>query len=250
MSTTKVNIGENNTDCDVFLCPGQNLYTGIKYFEEEFGDSNSLEEDLFNLASGIFAADLSVQRDEREHYIRNIDIEIEVVNLHVFERVKILLERALLVVSRDNWNVKFVQKEGTPVSNFTWQNKSGAILLFSGGIDSMCGAAELIKQKKNLVLVSHNSHGNAVVDTCQKNVHAALEKHFKSSIRHIHVKVYGRKHGKFEFPEERENTQRTRSFLYLTLAALIARRCGFNNVLFMAENGQFAIHLPLNCIFR
>ena len=50
------------------------------------------------------------------------------------------------------------------------------------------------------------------------------------------------------FPKDnfRENSQRTRSFLFLTLAALVTRRCGFNKVLFMAENGQFAIHLPLN----
>lgn len=246
MSATKVNIGEANSGSDIFLCPGQNLYTGIKYFEDEFGNSNSLEEDLFNLASGIFATDLCVQRNEREHYIRNIDFQIEVINLHAFERIKDLLERALLVVSRDNWNIKFIQKKGTPVANFTWKNNSGAVLLFSGGIDSMCAAAEFVKQKQPLVLVSHNSHRNVVVDSCQNNVHDALEKHFKQTIKHIHVKVYGRKHGKYEFPEERENTQRTRSFLFLTLAALITRRSGFNKVLFMAENGQFAIHLPLN----
>jgi 7-cyano-7-deazaguanine synthase in queuosine biosynthesis len=246
MAATIVNVGNNRTGCDVHLCPGENLYSGIDYFTREFGNANSLEEDLFNLASGIYAADLAVHRQEREHYIRTIDINIEVVNLHAFERIKNLLESALLTVSRDNWNINFFQKRGTAVTNFDWQEKEGAVLLFSGGIDSMCAAAQFVSEKKNLVLVSHNSHGNVVIDTCQRNVHAALEKHFKQTIKHIHIKVYGRKHGSFEFPEERENTQRTRSFLFLTLAALATRRSGFNKVLYMAENGQFAIHLPLN----
>lgn len=246
MTATKVNVGNNKRDCDVHLCPGQNLYSGINYFTDEFGNADSLEEDLFNLASGIYATDLAVHRQNREHYIRTIDLNVEVVNLHAFERIKNLLESALLTVSRDNWNINFVQKKGTAVTSFTWQNNEGAVLLFSGGIDSMCAAAQFVSEKRNLVLVSHNSHGNVVIDNCQRNVHSALEKYFKQTIKHIHIKVYGRKHGSFQFPEERENTQRTRSFLFLTLAALVTRRSGFNKVLYMAENGQFAIHLPLN----
>lgn len=246
MSAIKVNVGNNKNGCDIHLCPGQNLYSGIDYFSKEFGDANSLEKDLFNLASGIFATDLVVHRQDREHYIRTIEVNVEVVNLHAFERIKSLLESALLTVSRDNWKINFVQQKGTAVTDFVWQNNEGAVLLFSGGIDSMCAAAQFIQENKNLVLVSHNSHGNQVIDTCQRNVHDALQKHFKQTIKHIHIKVYGRKHGSYDFPEERENTQRTRSFLFLTLAALVTRRSGFNKVLYMAENGQFAIHLPLN----
>jgi len=246
MSATKINIGNNKNGCDMHLCPGQNLYSGIDYFINEFGAANSLEEDLFNLASGIYATDLVVHRQDREHYIRTIDLNVEVVNLHAFERIKSLLESALLTVSRDNWNINFVQKTGTAVTDCSWQNNEGAVLLFSGGIDSMCAAAQFIGENRNLVLVSHNSHGNHVIDNCQRNVHDALQKHFKQTIKHIHIKVYGRKHGSYNFPEERENTQRTRSFLFLTLAALVTRRSGYNKVLYMAENGQFAIHLPLN----
>jgi 7-cyano-7-deazaguanine synthase in queuosine biosynthesis len=53
--------------------------------------------------------------------------------------------------------------------------------------------------------------------------------------------------GGFPFPKdsEREPTQRTRSVLFLTLAALVARRHGVEDVVVIAENGQMAIHLPL-----
>ena len=118
MATVRVNVGNSKKDCNVHLCPGQNLYSGIDYFTKEFGSANSMEEDLFNLASGIYATDLVVHRQEREHYIRTIDLNVEVVNLHAFERIKSLLEKALLTVSRDNWNIGFVQKKGAAVSNF------------------------------------------------------------------------------------------------------------------------------------
>ena len=246
MRTIKVKVGENRDECDIHLFPGQNLYTGIKAFETEFKFSNTLEEDLLNLSSGIYATDLAVKREEREHYIRNIELIVEVINLHAFGRIKELLENALLTVSRDNWTITFIQRKGTPISDFDWQEKDGAVLLFSGGLDSMCAASEFIKNDMNLVLVSHNSQGNIVIDKCQRNIHLLLEKYYKRSIKHVRIKVYGRKQGDFEFPKEREPTQRTRSFLFLCLAALVSRRSGFNKVLYMAENGQFSIHLPLN----
>ncbi len=247
MAVNKVFVTEKNIrEVGVHLCPGQNLYNGVKPLEKEFGSLNSLEVDLLNVASGIFAADLSIQREEREFFIRDFEITIEVVNISSFEQIKDLLETALLTVSKDNWTINFTQKEGTPVTNFDWQNKEGAALLFSGGLDSMCAASDFVRENKDVVLVSHNSHGNKVVDDCQNNVHSLLERYYSKKIKHFHVKVYGRNLGDFTFPTERENTQRTRSFLFLCLAAIVSRRSNFNKVLYMAENGQFAIHLPLN----
>jgi len=241
-------VGEKSNAADMHLCPGQNLYTGITHFREEFGEVNSLEEDLLNLAAGIYGADLCVIRDQREHFVRNIKLSIEVVNNHALELVRVDLEKALHIVSKDNWQIKFISKKGNGDSSFDWTPKEGAVLLFSGGIDSMCAASEFLKGGYNLVLVSHNSPGNAVVDACQKSVHSALKTFYKQEVKHIQFRVFGRNHGGFNFLSDdgRENTQRTRSFLFLTLAALVTRRVGFDKILYMAENGQFAIHLPLN----
>lgn len=246
MRSYKVSVGIPRDDSFLSLVPGQNLFTGIKPFEKEFKSANSIEEDLLNVASGIFTTDLAIPREEREHFIRNIELSIEVVNFHAFERIKTLIESSLYTVSRDNWTISFIQKEGNPISKLEWGNIDGAALLFSGGLDSMCAASELISQKTNLVLVSHNTQGNTTTDKCQNNVHRALCDHYHKEIRHIHIKVFGRKQNKYHFPEIRENTQRTRSFLFLCLAALVSRRYGFNKVIYMAENGQFSIHLPLN----
>ncbi len=248
MKDFTIYIGENRVTADLQLCPGKNLYTGKKPFEKQFGTIDSLEEDLLNVASGIYASDLAIKRNERENYLRSIKLKIEVVNIHAFERIKEKLESSLLILSRDNWQITFIEKKGTPSSQLNWNNKEGAVLLFSGGIDSMCAAADFLSKETELVLVSHNTHANKVVDKSQKNVHNTLETFFKKKINHSHIKVYGRKNESFSFPDpkDRENTQRTRSFLFLSIAALVTRRYNFNKILFMAENGQFAIHLPLN----
>jgi 7-cyano-7-deazaguanine synthase in queuosine biosynthesis len=51
---------------------------------------------------------------------------------------------------------------------------------------------------------------------------------------------------KNSFEHAVENSQRTRSLLFLTLAAITASRLGRREIVVIAENGQMAIHLPLN----
>ncbi|MFH1648441.1 MAG: 7-cyano-7-deazaguanine synthase [Patescibacteria group bacterium] len=239
-------VGNTNVTATCRLVPDENLYTGAKSLADSFGSLNSLEEDMLNLAAGIYGADLAIKRKEREQFIRTIDFNVEIVNFHALERVKDKLKYALQILSKDNWRINFIPKKGNATSSLIWGEKKGVAVLFSGGLDSMCAVSELIRKKNEIVLVSHVTHGNREVDDSQKKVHRLIETHYRTKIEHIQVKVYGRNKGDYSFPDEREITQRTRSFLYLTLGALVARRCGFNKVLFMAENGQFAIHLPLN----
>ncbi len=244
----RVSIGLKSRKADIYLVPNENLYTGSKSFEKYFGEINSLEEDLLTVASGIFAADLAIKREERELNIRSIQLEIEVVNFHAFERIKNDLTYALNVLSKDNWEIIFHSKKGNSTNEMEWIKNEGYVLLFSGGLDSMCAAYEFMRDNKPLVLVSHNTLGNHAVEDAQQNVLKILTDKFSLKTPHFGIRVFGRNKDSHSFPtdNERENSQRTRSFLFVTLGALIARRCRYNKVLFMAENGQFAIHLPLN----
>jgi hypothetical protein len=100
----KVYIGDNEAiiGYDIVLVPGQNLYTGRNAFLEHFDSITTLEEDMLNLASAIYATDLAIKRAELEHYIREIEFDLEVINIHAFERIKDLLTEALYTLSCDN----------------------------------------------------------------------------------------------------------------------------------------------------
>lgn len=243
---THIHTGAESSAADIILVPGQNLYTGASVFNDYFGGIDSMEEDILNVAAGIYGADLCVPRMEREQHIRNIEISIEVVNKSSWESIKNKLIHALIILSKDNWKINFIAKQGIPINNYGWNSSEGAVLLFSGGIDSMCAASEFLKEGRPVTLVSHNTQGNGVVDACQKNVHKSLEEFYDAKLEHLHMKVFGRNKSPYKFPEERENSQRTRSFLFLSLAVVVMKRKKFSRILFMAENGQFAIHLPLN----
>src|SRR5690606_32963107 len=99
----KIFIGNRTTTSyDFHLCPGENLYNGSKDLNSKYGQLSSLEIDLLNIASGIYATDLAIMRAERENFIRKIEIDIEVVNFHAFDRIKDKLKYALHILSKDN----------------------------------------------------------------------------------------------------------------------------------------------------
>ena len=84
----RIIVGEPSRNHDLSLVPGQNLVTGITDFNREFGILTSLEEDLLIISSAIYASDLAVKREEREAFIRSIELDIPVVNNHLFQSVK------------------------------------------------------------------------------------------------------------------------------------------------------------------
>ncbi|MEN6622090.1 MAG: 7-cyano-7-deazaguanine synthase [Smithella sp.] len=232
------------------LCPDINLYTGKKEFSAEFGEPTSLEEDLLILGSAIFASDLATKRGQQQRITRNIHLTIPVTNLAVFKNVKDDLEFALHVLSHDAWIFNFIRREGQPEHVGNWGDKDkGKVLLFSGGLDSFAAAVSLAEIGEQVQFVSHVT-ANQVVSGTQESLFEYLSHSYPKQLTRLPFRVTGidKLSKGFAFPsdKEREETQRTRSFMFLTLAGLVARRRGIHEVVMIAENGQMAIHLPLS----
>jgi len=233
----------------LLLVPGENLRTGLEDFRIEYSDFTTLEEDMLTVASAIYACDLGFKRGEREEITRSISLEIPVVNHHAFQNTKDDLELLLWTLSHDNWTIKFTRIDGQPESKRTWPKEKGATILFSGGVDSFAGALELLidRGQDGVQLASHVT-ANPVTRQSQDALVSYLGTRFNGAAKRIALRSGGRNKGKYVFPKdsEREETQRTRSFMYLSVAALAARRSGHNELVVIAENGQMAIHLPLS----
>jgi hypothetical protein len=228
------------------LTIGKNVSVGTRPLQNRFGALTSLETDFLSVASVIYAADLAVKRNEREDFVRTIELKLPVVNLAAFNAVKAEFEQILRVLSCDNWTLRFQAAVGTPEPNRKWPKTKGTTLLFSGGLDSFAGACDLLKHREETFLVSHITHNRPVADS-QKKLVSAIGHHYRVSTSHMPLMVSCRTNRNFPFPQDslREETQRTRSFLFVALAAVAARLNGSRRILVMAENGQFAIHLPL-----
>lgn len=250
MVKAAVVLDDISTEDDVLLLrPGVNLVTGEVNFQATFEQPTSLETDVLTLASAIFACDLAFKRGEREKITRQIELTIPVVNLAVFNNILDDLRYALYVLSHDAWQVNFIQRDGVPEAPCDWRQKNvGKVLLFSGGLDSFSAAVHYGDAGKHIQLVSHVT-ANRVVSGAQEELFRYLQNQYSKQFTRIAVRVGGRNRERKGFPfpsdQDREDTQRTRSFLFLSLAGLAARRRGFKDVVLIAENGQMAINLPL-----
>lgn len=237
------------TSADLVLQPGANLYTGINAFAKSFMGPTSLEQDLLVVASAIYACDLAFKRGERENIARSIEVTVPVVNFQGFERLKEALEYLLYVLSHDSWSFNFERARGTPEEARDWPRVLGKTLLFSGGLDSLAGAIDLIDElgPAQVQLASHIT-ANPVTKSSQDQLAEYLTTKYKKALDRIVVRAGGRKYKSLTFPSDsdREDTQRTRSFMFLAIAALAARRTGRSKLVMIAENGQMAIHLPLS----
>lgn len=113
------------------------------------------------------------------------------------------------------------------------------VVLFSGGADSLCGAVlEVLQSQRKVVLVSHRPVSK--VYARQRDLVGDLANLVRPPGRRpLHVAVEVNK-GK---PLGREFTQRSRSFLFASLAAVVARMFGLTRVRFF-ENGVTSLNLP------
>lgn len=248
MTVVIVSLDGATPPCDLLLRPGTNLVTGESEVAATLGELTSLETDLLRVVAAIFAADLATPRGEREGFVRDLELTIPVVNIHAFQRLSRDLSNLLYVVSDDNWRLTFTPAPGQPEGHTTWPPAvDGCTLLFSGGLDSLAAAIQLLEAGTPLSLASHYT-ANAVIRGSQNELLRYLESTFGAGCApRLSARITGRDTAGTPFPssDAREPSQRTRSLMFLALAAISARRSGRRRVLMIAENGQMAIHLPL-----
>jgi 7-cyano-7-deazaguanine synthase in queuosine biosynthesis len=242
--TTRVYVGFDSTPqagFDVTLNLGEHVYTGHNDFGKRFGSVTSLEDDLLNLGAGILAVDRGLRRGEREDFARRVEISLPIVNIARIQPLVPAIERVLRLLANDYWKLILRQHVGPLETASSFEPTDGQTLLFSGGLDSLAAAVEFGESGK-LHLVSHVTRNQQTRSTQQQLV--SIMATAGLSLQHDQFFVSSR--DALNFDHDVESTQRTRSFVFMFLGALVARRLGHSKVLMLAENGQLAIHLPLN----
>ncbi len=104
----------------------------------------------------------------------------------------------------------------------------------------------MLEAGEELQLASHYTASPSVAGS-QRALFEYLRQSFPGRVSRVAARVTGQSAPDLPFPsdEAREPSQRTRSFMFLVIGAIVARRTGFHEMLMIAENGQMAIHLPL-----
>ena len=213
------------------------------------GKERPLALDFLDVAVGVYLADLAVPRGRNEDFVRDIELDLAVRELDFWEAHQRDLSQLLHRVSGDNFDLRFSARaeEGDLPSAPAWPS-ADSVCLVSGGLDSMAGAALLLRTGRFPRLVMHRS-GNPTVAEAQDRVAATLEEHWPDCSRLSPVRLAPSSHRThalpFPPPDRRETTRRCRSVLFMALGALAARGEGVEEV-YLCDNAVLTAAVPLS----
>nr|WP_294515994.1 7-cyano-7-deazaguanine synthase [uncultured Rhodopila sp.] len=212
--------------------------------------------DALDIAAFVYAADSAVSRnrsnsvsDQIEPWSRSYSLEIGVrdPDFWMLPEVASNLNRVLSLLSDDKYAFKFEKLVDDRArqdylnlgDSHDWEFKDPSrVLMFSGGLDSLAGAAERAAAGEKLVLVSHRS-----VPRMETRQHRLFEK-LKETYPHadiLRVPVWVHKTGN---GRTGEYTQRTRSFLFWALGLAVGSSVNAGGISFF-ENGIVSLNLPV-----
>ncbi len=214
-------------------------------------------QDLLEVATYVYVADCATKRsggkwtadDSLEPWERDHKFVIGVRDLAFWNgpEIKDLLIDTLQHLSDDTYAFEFCeykQRKGNqqPYLNFgtdpDWPfYNAERVIMFSGGLDSLAGVVETATQGTNLVLVSHRPV--SIQSSRQAALYDRIKKAFPP-VKIIHVPVWINKTETIS----KEFTQRTRSFLYSALGAIVATSVNASGVRFF-ENGVVSLNFPV-----
>lgn len=208
--------------------------------------------DLLEVATYVYCADQATTRggsgvkDYGAKWRRQFHFHIPVrePKLWSSEAVLTALRDGLGFLSDDEYEFNF-KKMATPppvTAYLEFKEETGfqaeEVILFSGGLDSLGGAIqEAVVAKRKVAFVSHRSAPKIV--KCQKDLLVDLKD--RCAIKPFHVPVWVHNSAN---ARARDFTQRSRSFLFAALAAVVARIFDLWRIRFY-ENGVVSINLPI-----
>ncbi len=207
--------------------------------------------DLLELAAFIYAADRLVRRGQRRaveyhSWSRRIHLRTKVRDLEFWQRSDVgeALSSCLKFMTGDaEFSFSFEGGHDTPPTGLFDRDdlehpafpKNTEVTLFSGGLDSLSGAMRALKlSDKSLVLVSH--HGQPGVKGVQKRLANALDERYPGRVHHYGFTCT------FTGVRAAEETQRSRSFLYMSIGFAICQALR-SRALSVYENGVTSLNL-------
>lgn len=214
----------------------------------------SLFNDLLEVATYVYSADQVIRRGADDvdtfgdGWRRDLHFVVPVRNPDFWNSAPVqeVLCATLGFLSDDQYQFDFIKlDQDHPFQEYlgfddTQQmyRKPEQVVMFSGGLDSLAGAIdEVVNQKRRVLLVTHKSTNK--LNKCHQTLENLLaEKANGNAPPRITVRVHKSKEMNHEY------TQRSRSFLYVSIGATIAKMLGLNSVRFY-ENGVISLNLPV-----
>ena len=217
---------------------------GLGVFPSEIGL------DLLVVAALVHAADTRISRAEQsqDSWTREIRLVVPVSDPDRWQAAARTLTRTLDFLTGDRWTVGFRRR---PERFTSLTMPPGSLLpptfdtvsLFSGGLDSLIGAIDLLESGRTPLLISHAGEG--ATSDAQNALFGKLKQNYSGS-SFDRLRVWMAFQDGLVKDVSSESTTRGRSFLFFALGAFAGTGLGLNFVLRVPENGLIALNVPLD----
>ncbi len=210
--------------------------------------------DLLEVGSYVYAADQAVTRGGRtlrhngSDWRRSFRFDIPVRNLDLWNssEVQEALTETLNFLSDETFEFRFhkLKKDVPAEAYFNFDQgqpwfEADEVMLYSGGLDSLAGlCSSTIRDGKKVIAVSHRAAPQ--IYSRQRILLEEFRRENDSSTKVLHIPVWVNKGEDLT----RDVDQRTRSFLFVMLAAAVAEMQGLSSVSFY-ENGITSSNLSV-----
>lgn len=200
--------------------------------------------ELYHLALLAYAADMRIPRALAFNgWERDICLHVPVTSLKPWLTVRELAENLLSFLTGDHWRLEFFSTHRFgPLRNPRLRGKGRApransVTLFSGGLDSLIGASDLLATGTRPLLVGH----------CDSSFTSSVQARLAERVRQQYPGAKPLLQFWIRPPDliGDENTTRGRSFLFFALATFVAAGLPRPARLFVPENGFIALNAPL-----
>lgn len=236
-----------------FERPGDPWHVGYDVFRKlaRYSDvklTNRIK-DLLILAMSVYSADLRIPRKTGgDRWCREMHLYLPVSDVELWNDAQQITQDTLDYLTGDNWTIDFRASDGWPkvkkskLSRRRKREKIGTIdrfCLFSGGLDSLVGAIDLLSTGDRVALIGH--HGAGITNKVQEGLLEKVTERYKEQVVplmfHVQPKKLRAKDG--------EPTMRSRSFLFFALGVAMVECLTGGDTLTVAENGLISLNVPL-----
>lgn len=205
--------------------------------------------DLLILAAHVHVADTRISRvtESQDSWTRELRLLVPVSNPEHWNLARKTLKSMLDFLTGDRWELIFRKRPDSFKSLVKSSAQScstyNAVSLFSGGLDSLIGAIDLLEERRHTLFISHAGEG--ATSEVQKALFKSLTSRYKESLVD-RLRVW------MAFPDgivkdvQAESTTRGRSFLFFSLGAFAGSGLRKEFTLGVPENGLIALNVPLD----
>lgn len=215
---------------------------------------DTLYEDLYIIALSIYGVDKRVPRSMFEDcWTRNLTVSIPVLQFENWHETETSWNNMLSFLTGDRWEIIF-RPTVAICSQHKWKSRvaidisrCNCVSLFSGGLDSFCGAIKLLENGLSPCLIGHNEYPKL------RNKQECFAANFRKYYPEQDSQFIGFTAGAFaphsftngDILSGTENTSRGRSLLFLSFALTIAGILGEETPVYIPENGFIGVNVAL-----